>query len=181
MRHGVFSGVITRARRWWGDFAPPLLAAYSSVDCWRYRSRVRPVLVRFSMFRLEFCLFDLNFSDDRLDDSVCVACWVRVDCSVACRPRLGVCGSCVCSGRRPLWREAFWITLAAGNYCNCVLGVVFVLSCCRQARWPWVQFVYLPPDRVCTRSLLSARYYRAAALPNRVQLTSIISINGEPV
>lgn len=51
----------------------------------------------------------------------------------------------------------FWITLAEGN---CVFGVVSVLSCCRQARWPWVQFVYLAPDRVCTCSLLSARYYR---------------------
>lgn len=144
MRHGVFSGVITRARRWWGDFAPPPLAAYSSVDCWSYRSRVRPVLVRFSMFRLEFCLFDLNFSDDRLDDSVCVACWVRVDCSVACRPRLGVCGSCVCSGRRPLWREAFWITLAAGNYlCSwCFIRVILLSTGSLTLR-----SVRLPPAR----------------------------------
>lgn len=124
MRHGVFSGVITRARcvLWSGGGPshrrhspriPPSTAGGTG------RAFLPIAIVRFNMFCLKFCLFDLNFCDYRLNESVCVACWVRgVDWPSTC-PLLGVCGSCVCSSLRPLWRLTFWITLAAGKCLGC--------------------------------------------------------------
>lgn len=128
LRHGVFSGVITRARRWWGDLRTAaasrvLLRRLLAVPVARSpRSRsfqhVLPqvLFIRFELFR-------------RSSRRIRVCCVLSACGLFSCCPRLGVCGSCVCSGRRPLRTLTFWITLAAGNcVCSWCCIRVIVLS-----------------------------------------------------